>query len=162
VYPGSKLTSLCKNWRNPSSMCTSFRIFQHYAPDIACIARYGTTIDGVDNPITEEALVDSFVTASSLATAQDTIKRFAGARYIINLEHTEDIGILQALPSILEPHSSLPLMAMSRTNQQDRMDSRSFVVAMKRKLCLELWPLPFTPKCVRTISSPVNLSINQR
>ncbi|EED86272.1 predicted protein, partial [Thalassiosira pseudonana CCMP1335] len=142
------LTSLYKNWRNASSPCTSFRIFQQYAPDIACITRYGTTIDGVDNPITEETLLNSFVSTTSLATAQDTIKRFAGARYITNLEHTEDVSILQALPSILEPHSSLPLVAMSRTNRQDRMDSRSFVVAMKRKLRLELWPSPSTPKCI--------------
>ncbi len=81
-----------------------------------------------------------FINSPSLATARDTIKLYAGARYITNLEHTEDVSILQALPSILEPHSSLPLVAMSLTNRQDRMDSWSFVVAMKRKLRLELWP----------------------
>jgi hypothetical protein len=70
-------------------------------------------IDGVDNPIAKEPLVDMFINSPSLATARDTIKLYAGARYITNLEHTEDVSILQALPSILEPHSSLPLVAMS-------------------------------------------------
>ena len=99
-------------------------------------------------PIAQDTLVDRFVNYSSLATARDTIKLYAGARYITNLEHTEDVSILKALPSILEPHSSLPLAAMSRTNRHDRMDSRSFVVAMKRKLRLELWPQPSAPNCV--------------
>jgi hypothetical protein len=142
------LTSLYKNWQHPCSMCTSFKIFQHFAPDIACITQHGTTIDGIDNPIAQNTLVDRFVNSSSLATARDTIKLYAGARYITNLEHTEDVSILHARPSILEPHSSLPLVAMSRTNRHDRMDSRSFVVAMKRKLRLELWPQPSAPKCV--------------
>ena len=133
------VTTLYHNWHKQDSHI--FNIFNKYAPQLAQICHKASNNDTTDP-------LSTFINATSIPYAREEIKFAAGQQATNDLLLTSPPDVAHALPSILENHTSLPLIAMNRSAPIHRMPNDDFDLALKRKLRIPLWNPNETPLCI--------------
>ncbi len=125
ILPTS-ITNLYDEWNNNSTSKT-FTTFTRYAPQLASICHD----DGnTPPPSLPPKVIDKFISSPSTSFHRDVINYFAGTLAIDALYTSAHVSVLHALPSLLNPLSSYPLIAMSRIESKHRMDNQTFTTAV--------------------------------
>ena len=126
----ASLTNLYSNWDSECSTCRTFQAFQLYLPSITA-----TIIN--DDPTATDSLsradFDKFLHRTSFPWARETLRHHASEQYLIHLLESSPDDVLHAIPGMLLQHMSLPLVSMSRSNIKNRLDNKSFDIALKSK-----------------------------
>jgi len=131
------VTSLFTDWK--TSQSPAFLIFRKYAYDIAetCVH------DGASDDKFE-----FFLHKSSPNTCRERIKDEAANRVLSFVSSTLTDGFTKKkLGKILQRSTSKSLLEMSRQDPENRQKNENFLINLKRKLCLELWPDDETVIC---------------
>lgn len=125
----TNITDLFTDWR--TSERPTFQIFRKYSEEIAhvCVA------ESVEDRFAH------FIHKSSPNTCKDRIKSEASRRVLNFLEHNMKEGLSkQKLKELTQVSTSKSLLDMSRSQASSRQKNDNFIINLKRKLRLELWP----------------------
>jgi len=143
ILPPS-ITTLYKNWDSPQPTSATFAIFNKYVCPIISAAVH-------DNELPPELLPDDavkkFINNTSIPWAREQIKFHAGKAHVIRLINEAPEDVLHAIPGLLLPHMSLPLVAMSRSNSAHRLDNKDFNTALRVKLRVGIYHNDDAPIC---------------
>ena len=138
------ITSLYSEWDGDTTLCRTFQAFQQYLPDItAAVTR--------DDPSKVDSLKDQdyerFIHKTSIPWARDILRHHSSCLYLDHLEDNAPDNVYHAIPGLLNKQSSLPLVAMPRSNIKNRMSNKEFDIALKSKLRLPIYPEASRPLC---------------
>ena len=140
----ASLTNLYSNWDSECSTCRTFQAFQLYLPSITA-----TIIN--DDPTATDSLsradFDKFLHRTSFPWARETLRHHASEQYLIHLLESSPDDVLHTIPGMLLQHMSLPLVSMSRSNIKNRLDNKSFDIALKSKLRIPIYNESSRPLC---------------
>ena len=153
----TSIARLFSSWRtSPTSLCITFR---QYAPEIA---QYATPTNlpgdlasndneppGHTPPLTTTAppdeRTDYLINTMTPSRARDNINTAAHSERRQALIDHDDIAIRTATPGLLQPHTSAPIIAMSRISRAHRLDNDLFIIATRRKLRIPIFDSPSNP-----------------
>ena len=90
---------------------------------------------------------DKFIHKTSFPWARETLRHHASLQYLIRLIEASPNDVLHAIPGMLQQHMSLPLVSMSRSNIKNRLDNKSFDLALKAKLRIPIYHENSRPLC---------------
>ena len=140
----ASLTKLYSNWDSENTTCRTFQAFQLYLPSITA-----TIIN--DDPTATDSLsradFDKFLHRTSFPWARETLRHHASEQYLFHLLEASPNDVLHAIPGMLQQHMSLPLVSMSRSNIKNRLDNKSFDIALKSKLRIPIYNESSRPVC---------------
>jgi hypothetical protein len=121
------------------------RHFQRFLPDIATVAA----------PPSAASPITHFLQYSSPKSARDQIRQAASTRRCIVLDTAASPSLRSHLSEILIASSSYPIIAMSRSTKSHRRPNDLFLISLKQKLFLDIFPPSNLPICIcgRSIDS---------
>lgn len=132
----SNITSLYESWQ--SSPAATFRIFKKYAGDMASLCASEKT----ENAMTH------FIYDASPKRCKEILRDVAATRVKGFLRFALRDSVTDAkLDEILQRTTSLSLLDMPRSEPCNRQKNDQWLVSLKRKLRLELWPKEDTVMC---------------
>ena len=144
IHLPPSLRSLFQRWDCPDDDCRTFATFHKYLAPTAAVAIHED--DSLADTITPKDH-ERFIHSTSLNWARDLLKHHAGEKYLQHLAFIAPNNVIHALPGLLQPHMSLPLVAMSRSNAKHRLDNQRFTFALQSKLRVGIYPRGDAPKC---------------
>eukprot|EP00956_Cyclotella_meneghiniana_P036649 scaffold128476_cov23-Cyclotella_meneghiniana.AAC.1 len=112
--------------------------FHQFLPAIAARA----TPDGLTDPITH------FVHRTSIKSARDRLHQQASFRRSASLYQQASPSVHAELSELLIASSSFPLIAMARSVKSHRRPNDLFIIALKHKLYLDIFPPTNLPTCL--------------
>ena len=132
----TNITSLYENWQ--SSPAATFRIFQKYSNSMANICA----------PENAENAMTYFLYDAPPKRCKEILREIA-ANHVRNfVQHSLQDSVTAAkLGEILQRTTSLALLDMPRSEPCNRQKNDQWIVSLKRKLRLELWPKEETITC---------------
>ena len=140
----ASITSLYQHWDQPRHPSQVLQNFNNYLPSI-------TATITLDNPLAGDNItpkhIHQFMHSTSIPWARETLRHHAGEQYIINLVEEAPDDVLHAIHGLIQPHMSLPLVSMSRTNPKDCLSNKEFDCALKAKLRIGIYPKHACPMC---------------
>jgi len=140
----SSITNLYSNWNSEGTTCRTFQTFQKYLPSVTATI---TQPDSTDTSSLTTSDYDKFINKTSFPWARETLRHHASEQYIIKLLEASPEDVLHAVPGMLLTHMSLPLVSMCRSNIKNRLDNKSFILALKSKLRIPIYPEASRPLC---------------
>jgi len=122
-----------------------------YIPSIPTIFPSITATIINDDPTATDSLsradFDKFLHRTSFPWARETLRHHASEQYLFHLLEASPNDVLHAIPGMLLQHMSLPLVSMSRSNIKNRLDNKSFDIALKSKLRIPIYNESSRPLC---------------
>ena len=140
----ASISSLYTNWHNPSPSQHVFQLFNIYAPSLASTiaSNQYSTYDSI-----HPTDLQHFVHNTSLPYSREALKFHGGVEYVLDLARSAPDDVLHALPGLLLPHMSLPLIGLCRINSKNRMPNDKFTTALKNKLRVPHFTTDDAPIC---------------
>ena len=140
----TSITNLYSNWDSAGTTCRTFQAFQKYLPSITATI---TRDDPTDTATLSSKDYDKFLHKTSFPWAREILRHHASLQYLIRLLEASPNDVLHAIPGMLQQHMSLPLVSMSRSNIKNRLDNKSFDLALKAKLRIPIYHENSRPLC---------------